>query len=124
LRPGDRVDVVATAGGTSYVLVQHALVLAMSSGRNGPLAGGDVTVALALDDPTAALAVTHGASAAELTLLRSTRATEPLPAAFQLPSATGGTGVGATGSVAGPNATTTGAATGGSGGAPGTTKGS
>jgi Flp pilus assembly protein CpaB len=87
LHVGDRVDVVATAGGTSYVLVQHAVVLATSAGRNGPLAGGDVTVTLALADPAAALAVAHGASAAELTLLRSTRAVEPLPGSFQLAGA-------------------------------------
>lgn len=86
LRPGDRVDVVATEGETSFVLVDRALVVASSGGdRGAALGGGDVRVTLALSDATAALAVAHGASAAELTLVRSTRATDALPDSYHLP---------------------------------------
>lgn len=88
LRPGDRVDVAATANGTTHVLVQRVTVLAATSGRNGsPLSNGDVTVTLALPDAAPALAVAHGAAAAELTLLRSSRAATPLPDLFRLPTA-------------------------------------
>ncbi|MEA3217337.1 MAG: hypothetical protein QOJ19_3493 [Acidimicrobiia bacterium] len=88
LRPGDRVDVAATANGTTHVLVQRVTVLAATSGRNGsPLSSGDVTVTLALPDAAPALAVAHGAAAAELTLLRSSRAATPLPELFRLPTA-------------------------------------
>ena len=86
LRPGDRVDVVATADAASHVLVQQALVVGADGGNDGsPLGGSEVSVTLALPDAAAALAVAHGAAAAELTLLRSTRATEPLPDTYQLP---------------------------------------
>ena len=88
LRPGDRVDVVATADAASHVLVQQALVIGADGGKDGsPLGGSEVSVTLALPDAGAALAVAHGAAAAELTLLRSTWATEPLPDAYQLPGA-------------------------------------
>jgi Flp pilus assembly protein CpaB len=114
LRPGDRVDVVATANGASYVLVQRATVLAAGTGRNtNPLSSGEITITLALPDATTALAVTHGAAAAELTLLRSSRATTPLPESFRLPASppVGATGLAGTGTaVAGATAagTTTG----------------
>jgi hypothetical protein len=86
LRPGDRVDIVATDGDTSYVLVNRALVLdSNGADRAGALGGGDVRVTLALPDAAGALAVAHGAAAAELTLLRSTRATDALPGTYRLP---------------------------------------
>ena len=79
---------VATADAASHVLVQQALVIGADGGKDGsPLGGSEVSVTLALPDAGAALAVAHGAAAAELTLLRSTRATEPLPDAYQLPGA-------------------------------------
>lgn len=114
LRPGDRVDVIATANGTSYVLVQRVMVLAAATGRNSsPLSSGDVTITLALPDATTALAVTHGAAAAELTLLRASRASAPLPESFRLPAAPPAaasspvTNGGATGTGAAPGASTT-----------------
>jgi Flp pilus assembly protein CpaB len=86
LRPGDRVDVVATEGSASFVLVDRALVVASSgSDRGTPLGGGDVRVTLALPDAATALAVAHGAAAAELTLLRSTRSVDQLPDSYHLP---------------------------------------
>jgi hypothetical protein len=88
LRPGDRVDVVATDGDASYVLVDRALVVASNGADSGgALGGGDVRVTLALIDAASALAVAHGAAATELTLLRSTRVTEPLPGTYRLPEA-------------------------------------
>jgi Flp pilus assembly protein CpaB len=95
LRPGDRVDVVATADAVTHVLVQQALVVRADGGNEGsPLGGAEVSVTLALPDAAAALAVAHGAAAAELTLLRSTRATQPLPDTYQLPGSTIRTGTG------------------------------
>lgn len=81
---GDRVDVVATADGTSTAVVQDALVLAVGGDAGGALGGGEVVVTLALDDPDAALRTAHAGAAAEVTLLRSTRAASPLPASTQL----------------------------------------
>lgn len=78
LVPGDRVDVVATADGASTAVVQHALVLAVSGDGGGAL-GGDVVVTLALDDPAVAMHTAHAGAAADVTLLRSTRATDQLP---------------------------------------------
>jgi len=75
---GDQVDVVATADGASTVVVQHALVLAVS-GDGGALGGGDVVVTLALDDPASALGAAHAGAAADVTLLRSTRTADVLP---------------------------------------------
>ena len=87
LRPGDRVDVVATDGDASFVLVDRALVVASSGAdRGSALGGGDVRVTLALPDATAAMAVAHGATAAELTLVRSTRAVDLLPDSYHLPA--------------------------------------
>ena len=76
---GDRVDVVATADGTSTVVVQHARVLAVDGAGGGAMGGGDIVVTLALDDPTAALATAHAAAATDVTLLRSTRTADLLP---------------------------------------------
>ena len=93
LRPGDRVDVVATADAASHVLVQQALVMRADGSDGSPLGGSEVSVTLALPDAASALAVAHGAAAAELTLLRSTRADQPLPDTYQLPGTTTRTGV-------------------------------
>ena len=89
LLPGDRVDVVATDGSRSKVLVQRALVIAVSGGGEGGLVGGSgtVVVTLALSDPTAALATANGAAAAEITLLRSTLAQDQLPSSTDLSAA-------------------------------------
>ena len=80
LLAGDRVDVIATAEGSSTPVVQHALVLAISGEAGGALGGGDVVVTLALEDPGAALRTAHAAAAADVTLLRSTRVSDQLPA--------------------------------------------
>ncbi|MPY94373.1 MAG: hypothetical protein GEV08_15325 [Acidimicrobiia bacterium] len=77
---GDRVDLVATADGASTAVVQDALVLAVSGDGGGALGGGDVVVTLALDDPAVALHTAHAAAATDVTLLRSTRAADRLPA--------------------------------------------
>ena len=86
LRPGDRVDVVATDDDASFVLVDRALVVASSGGDRSPsLGGGDIRVTLALSDAAQALAVAHGAAAAKLTLVRSTRTADVLPETYHLP---------------------------------------
>ncbi len=91
LAAGDRVDVVATADGTSTVVVQHARVLAVAGAGGGALGGGDVVVTLALDDPAAALATAHAAAAADVTLLRSTRTADLLPASTRTVANAGST---------------------------------
>lgn len=81
LVPGDRVDVVATLDERSTVLVQHALVLGATRGGDDALVvSDDVVITLALEDGADALAVAHGAAVGELTVLRSTRADDELPA--------------------------------------------
>lgn len=90
LAPGDRVDVVATVEDRSAVLVQRALVIDADGSSDDLLAGDDVVITLALTDGTDALAVVHGAAAGSLTVLRSTRATDELPAAFPAATAPAG----------------------------------
>ncbi len=83
LQPGDRVDVLATVDERTAVLVQQALVLGASgSGGDGLVVSDDVVVTLALPDGADALALAHGAAVAELTVLRSTRAVDELPASM------------------------------------------
>jgi Flp pilus assembly protein CpaB len=86
LSPGDRVDVVATDGARSEVLVQQALVIAIAGGGGDLVGGGSgtVVVTLALDDPAAALAAANGAASAKITLLRSTLADDRLPGSATL----------------------------------------
>ncbi len=87
LLPGDRVDVVAASEDTTVVLVQQALVVATSAAREDTLVlSDDVVITLALTDGAEALAVAHGAATAELTVLRSTRATDRLADRFPLPT--------------------------------------
>ncbi len=83
LVPGDRVDVVASEDASSAVLVQQALVVAVSSGADDALVlSEDVVITLALSGAEEALAVAHGAAVHELTVLRSTRAKDRLPDRF------------------------------------------
>jgi Flp pilus assembly protein CpaB len=85
LSPGDGVDVVATFGEVSRVLVQAAPVVDVASTSGGiGRSGEEVVVTLALVDPPAALGVAHGGAAADLTLVLATRATAPLPDSFTL----------------------------------------
>ncbi|MFN0026660.1 MAG: SAF domain-containing protein [Acidimicrobiales bacterium] len=85
LVPGDRVDVVASEETASVVLVQQALVVAVSSGADDALVlSEDVVITLALSGADEALAVAHGAAANELTVLRSTRARDRLADRFPI----------------------------------------
>ncbi len=86
LDSGDRIDVLATIGERTEVLVQRALVLATSDGSDNALVvSDDVVLTLALDDPGEALAVAHGAAVGELTVLRSTRADDRLDPVYPPP---------------------------------------
>lgn len=93
LRPGDRIDVLATfgSGADTYTVavVRHARVL--STGRSGGALGGDgqtetITVALATSDE--ALALSHAVTAGEVTLARSTgaNATGPVGQSYRAPA--------------------------------------
>ena len=84
IRPGDRVDVLASSDGATFVLAQQVLVIGATSGGNS-LGGDHFTVTLALDKPEAVLAIVHGASNDKLTLVRSTRTDDTLPGSYQLP---------------------------------------
>ena len=81
LRPGDRVDVLATVGtgGTARteVVVRAALVQARTSSSGG-LGADAVGITLGVADPTDVLAVAHALRAAEVTLVRSTGAADGL----------------------------------------------
>lgn len=92
LTTGDRVDVLVSSEEATTVLVQHALVLDASNGQADALLTGDeVVITLALGDGDEALAVAHGAATGELTVLRSTRATDDLPSRFPAAAAAAAT---------------------------------
>lgn len=79
LRPGERVDVLATfgAGGDTYTVtvVRQARVLETGSDKGG-LAGGDTDViSLAVVTADEAMALTHAINAGKVTLVRSTGTT-------------------------------------------------
>lgn len=78
LRPGERVDVLATFGSGaetySVVVVRQARVLHVQADR-GALATSSVTLSLALASTDEALALTHALNAGEVTLVRSTGST-------------------------------------------------
>lgn len=75
LRPGERVDVVATfgAGGESYTVtvVRQARVVHAQSDRS-PLASSTTVLRLALQSSDEVLALSHALNAGEVTLARST----------------------------------------------------
>jgi Flp pilus assembly protein CpaB len=95
LRPGERVDVLATfgAGGDTYTVtvVRQARVL-QTSRNGGALANGDAEV-ISLAVPTAeeALALSHAINAGEVTLVRSTGATVsgPVGQTYRAPASGG-----------------------------------
>lgn len=97
LEPGDRVDVVSSVDDVTEVLVQRALVIATSAEADRSLVvSDDLVITLALPTGAEALAVAHGAAAGELTVLRSTRATDALPSRFPLAPSGGTTATTAT----------------------------
>jgi len=90
LAVGDRIDVLASIDTRTEVLAQHVLVLATSSASDRSLVvADDVVLTVALDNPADALAVAHGASVGELTVLRSTRAADRLADRFPTTGRTG-----------------------------------
>jgi len=93
LAPGDRIDVLASVDNRTEVLVQQALVLATSNGADRTLVvSDDVVITVALPDGGAALALAHGATTGELTVIRSTRATDRLAAGYPATSTTAAPG--------------------------------
>lgn len=79
LRPGERVDVLATfgAGGDTYTVTVVRQALVLETGRDGGgLAGSDTDV-ISLSVPTSdeAMALTHAVNAGKVTLVRSTGST-------------------------------------------------
>jgi Flp pilus assembly protein CpaB len=75
LRPGERVDVLATYGtGTdarTQVVVRAALLAATSDG-DGDLSGSTVVLTVALERSEDVLALTHAVRAGEVTVVRTT----------------------------------------------------
>jgi hypothetical protein len=86
LRRGERVAVLATYGTASdartVVTTQRAIVLGVSEADGGLASSRDTRLTLALDEPGAVLEIVHASQAAELTVVRATRADEPLPSTF------------------------------------------
>lgn len=78
LRPGDRVDVVATFGtgdaAATLTVVSDAEVVGRAGGDEAVGSPGTETVALALPRAEDAVAVAHASVAAEVTLVRTTGA--------------------------------------------------
>lgn len=76
LRPGERVDVLATfgGGGDSYsvIVVRHARVLDTARGGSSLGQGRTETITLAVASSEEALGLTHAINAGEVTLVRST----------------------------------------------------
>ena len=79
LRPGERVDVLATfgAGADTYTVtvVRQARVLETGNDRGGLASGDTDVISLAVPTPDDALALTHAVNAGKVTLVRSTGAT-------------------------------------------------
>lgn len=76
---GERIDVVATYGsGTdafSTIVLRQALVVGLDRGRSSVGDQPDVSVTVAVDDPTDAVALAHAVQLAKLTVVRATGAT-------------------------------------------------
>jgi hypothetical protein len=105
LRRGETVAVLATTGSgadaRTTVTVQGARVLAVGE-TDGTVAGrGSARLTLALPDPADVLETAHAAHVAELSIVRTTFAGTPLPAAYpEIPAratSTAGGGAGGTG---------------------------
>jgi Flp pilus assembly protein CpaB len=101
LRPGERVDVLATfgAGSDTYTLavVRGARVLATSRPARNFADARSSVVTLALRTSDEALALSHAVNAGEVTLVRSTGVAETEPAAgapniYRAPAANTATG--------------------------------
>jgi Flp pilus assembly protein CpaB len=79
LRPGERVDVLATfgAGGDTYTVtvVRQARVLETSRDRGGLAADDTDVITLAVPTTDEAMALTHAVNAGKVTLVRSTGST-------------------------------------------------
>ena len=79
LRPGERVDVLATfgAGGDTYTVTVVRQARVLETGRaGGGLAGGNTDViSLAVPTSDEAMALTHAVNAGKVTLVRSTGTT-------------------------------------------------
>lgn len=76
LRPGERVDVLATfgAGGDTYTVtvVRQARVLETGTDRGGLASGDTDVISLAVPTSDEAMALTHAINAGKVTLVRST----------------------------------------------------
>jgi Flp pilus assembly protein CpaB len=93
LRPGERVDVLATfgAGGDTYTVtvVRQARVLETDRDRGGLAAGDTEVITLAVPTSDEAMALTHAVNAGKVTLVRSTGSTvnAEVGKAYQAPAA-------------------------------------
>ncbi|MBW3613962.1 MAG: hypothetical protein KY439_01450 [Actinobacteria bacterium] len=84
LRPGERVDVLATfgGGGDSYsvLVVRQAMVLDAVGGGSSLAQGRTETITLAVSTSEEALALTHAINAGDVTLVRATGSSGSGPA--------------------------------------------
>jgi hypothetical protein len=89
---GEIVDVLATygTGDASYTLVaaRAATVLGLDDGSSGGIGSpGTVVITLGLTSPDDVLEVAHAGHAGTLTIVRATRADQPLPDRYSAPGA-------------------------------------
>lgn len=95
LRPGERVDVLATYGtgetASTVVVTAGALVIEVTEGTTAIGSSGTVVLTIAVGQPADVLALAHATDAASVTVVRSTRAgDEDLPTErYQPPVAVG-----------------------------------
>jgi hypothetical protein len=86
LRRGERVAVLATYGTSSdartVVITQAAVVLSVGETDGGLASSRDVRLTLSLGEPEAVIEIVHASQAAEITIVRATRADEALPSMF------------------------------------------
>jgi predicted secreted protein len=95
LEEGERIDLVATYGTSSdafsTVVLHQALVVGLDRGRDSVGAESNVSVTVAVDDATDAVALAHAVQLAKLTVVRATGATpvSGTPPIYRQPGAKG-----------------------------------
>ncbi|MEY2463536.1 MAG: hypothetical protein QOH64_1674 [Acidimicrobiaceae bacterium] len=92
LLAGEKVDLLVTYANETIVVSRGATVIksdTTSRGAIGP--GGETTLILAVATPDEVLAIAHGSQAGKVTVVRATgvAASEPGPASYHPPSASG-----------------------------------
>ena len=87
LRRGERVAVLATYGSgsdaTTIITVESATVLSHDTRSEAIGSSASSRLTLAVDDPAAVIATAHAAQVAELTIVRTSGTSSPLPGTYR-----------------------------------------